>query len=148
MWKVILKTTLVAGTLDITAACTNAYFSTGTTPVTLLKYIASGLLGKPAFAGGLEIMALGLLFHFRIVLACTTCFFWLYPKWSFLENKIWLNSLLISVVAWIVTTQIIIPLSQIQPPPFNPIKALTAICILIVCIGLPIAFNAKRFFHK
>jgi uncharacterized membrane protein YagU involved in acid resistance len=148
MWKVILKTTLLAGTLDITAACTNAYFTAGTTPDAVLKYIASGALGKSATSGGVEIMALGLLFHFMIALACTVCFFWLYPKWNFLKKSVWLNSLLIGLIAWIITTQMIIPLSQIHPPPFNSLKAIRAILILVICIGLPIANNAKLFFRK
>ncbi|MGE5108405.1 MAG: hypothetical protein ACM3H8_12720 [Sphingobacteriales bacterium] len=147
MWKQILKTTLIAGSLDITAACIHAYLLRGTTPATVLRYIASGVLGKEAFTGGYGTMALGLVFHFIIAFSCATVFFLLYPKLKFLHRSIVLNSLLIALVAWAITTQIIIRLSKIQPPVFNLGKAAIAAAILFVCIGLPISFFAKRFFQ-
>ena len=147
-WKSILSTTLLAGTLDITAACTNAWLSSKTTPDVVLKYIASGVFGKPAFSGGYGMMAWGLFFHFIIAFACTACFFWAYPKWRFLQKSILLNAVLIGVAAWLVTTRAVIPLSQITPTPFNLSKAFVAVAILVVCIGLPVAAAAKRDFPR
>ena len=92
-----------------------AYATNGTTPAIILKYIASGVIGKIAFAGGYGIMAMGLLFHFIIAFACTVVSFMLYPKLKFLHQSILLNSLFIALAAWAVTTQIIIPLSEIKP---------------------------------
>ncbi len=148
MWKSILITTIIAGTLDITAACTNAYMNAKITPDIVLKYVASGFFGKSAFAGGLGMMMFGLFFHFIIAFACAITFFWLYPKIAFLKQSIALNAILIGIIAWFVTTIIIIPMSKITPNPFNFYKALIAVCILIVCIGLPIAYCAKRFFNS
>jgi len=146
--KRIFITALVAGTLDIIAACLQAYISRGTAPGTVLKYIASGVLGKDAFAGGAGIMLLGLLFHFLIATACTMVFFIVYKRMKILHGKILLNSILIAITAWTVTTQVIIPLSEIQKPPFQFNKALIAIAILFVCIGLPIAISANNYFYK
>lgn len=148
MKKEILQTGLIAGSLDISAACLNAYISSGVTPDRVLIYIASGALGKSAYSGGYDMMVLGLLFHFMIAFACTICYFWIYPKWSFLHKNLLLNAVLIGVVAWIVTTRMIIPMSQITPPPFNLVKALTAVSILVVCIGLPIPYFADKFYKK
>lgn len=53
MWKPIFKTTLLAGSLDITAACVNAYISNKIMPGRVLQYIASGIFGKDAYAGGM-----------------------------------------------------------------------------------------------
>lgn len=144
----ILQTGLIAGTLDITAACLNAYISNGVTPDRVLKYIASGAFGKDAYSGGYDMMTLGLLFHFMIAFACTICYFWLYPKLSFLHKNILLSAVLVGIVAWVVTTRMVIPMSQITPPPFNLVKALTAVSILIVCIGLPIAYFADKFYKN
>ena len=144
MWKSILTTTIIAGCLDITAACMNAYLSSGVTPDRLLKYIASGLYGKSASTGGFDMMLLGLLVHFIIAFSCTACYFWAYPKLSFLKQNVWLNSALIAIAAWVVTTRVIVPMSQIQQPPFNLIQALKAVTILYFCIGLPISFAAKK----
>jgi uncharacterized membrane protein YagU involved in acid resistance len=148
MLKQILKTTLVAGSLDITAACIQAYATNGTTPDIILKYIASGVFGKDAFEGGYGIMTMGLLFHFIIAFAITVVFFLLYPKLKFLHHKILLNSLLIALIAWAVTTRIIIPLSEIKPGVFNLKKAVIAVGILFVCIGLPISVMAKWYYIK
>lgn len=42
--KTILLTGLLAGTLDISAALTNAYISNGVTPIRVLQFIAKTLL--------------------------------------------------------------------------------------------------------
>jgi hypothetical protein len=148
MWKTIIITTLIAGILDIIAACTNAYIAAKTTPDIILKYIASGVFGTSAFAGGVGMMIFGLFFHFIIVFACTVSFFWLYPKLPFLKQNIFLNAVLISVVAWFVTNIIIIPLSKIPNRTFDFNSALMAVCILFVCVGLPIAYNANRYYQS
>lgn len=148
MWKQILKTGLLAGTLDIIAACTQAYVMRGTTPDTVLKFIASGVLGSTAMKGGAEVALLGLLFHFVIAFSCTIIFFLVYPKLQVLHKSIALNSLLIAVVAWAVTTLIIILLSKIHPAPLQLQRAVIAISILYVCIGLPVAAAAKKLYVK
>lgn len=148
MWKQVLKTAFIAGTLDITAACIQAWLAKGTTPQIVLKYIASGVFGKDAFAGGTGMILSGLLFHFMIAFACTLVYFMLYPKIKLLHINIFLSSLFIALIAWIVTTRLIIPLSKIKPAPFNLTKALTAIAILYVCIGLPVSIFAQRYFSK
>lgn len=146
MWKAILKTTLLAGSLDITAAFINAYISNKIMPGRVLQFIASGIFGKEAYSGGYGIMALGLLSHFLIAFACTFVFFGLYPRFQFLQKNMLLNSLLIALSAWAVTTCIIIPLSRIHPGTFNLHKSLIAIAILFICIGLPVSWFAKKYY--
>jgi hypothetical protein len=144
MRKQILITTLIAGCLDISGASIQAYLSKGITPDVLLKYIGSGIFGKDAFTGGYGVMIIGLLVHFFIVFACTSCFFLLYLKLKFLQHSIIINSLLIALVAWTVTNLIIIPMSNITAAPFNFLRALIGFAILFVCIGLPISISAKK----
>jgi hypothetical protein len=148
MWKQIFKATVIAGCLDITAACIQAYLSKAVTPDILLKFIASGVFGKDAFSGGIEFMLFGLLVHFLIVFACTLTYFLVYPKLKLLHKNILLSALFVALIAWAVTTRLIIPLSKIQTPAFNFTKALIAISVLYFCIGLPITFFAKRFYNK
>ena len=148
MWKQIFKTAFIAGCLDITAACTQAWFAKSITPDTILKYIASGVFGKDASAGGIGFILFGLLVHFLIAFACTLVYFLVYPKLKLLHVNILLSSLFIAVIAWAVTTRLVVPLSKINPAPFNLTKALTAIAILYVCIGLPVSYFAKQHFSK
>jgi hypothetical protein len=147
MLKIILKTILITGTLDIVAACLRAYFANGLTPDRLLQYIASGVFGRSAYTGGYGMMAWGLFFHFIISAACVACFFWAYPRLPFLWDNVWLNAVLIGLVAWVVTNRIVVPMSQIKSPPFDAYNALIAAGILVLCIGLPTAFAAKNYYR-
>ena len=148
MWKSILTTTVFAGTLDILAACLNAYFSNHVMPDIVLKYIASGVFGNAAFSGGTRMVLFGLLFHFIIAFACTAVFYWIYPKVPFFKFSLTVNAVLIAIAAWLVTTKLVIPMSHITPPPVSLSKAFISIFILIVCIGIPIAYQSKRFYQE
>jgi uncharacterized membrane protein YagU involved in acid resistance len=146
MIKQVLKATLLAGTLDICAAFIQAYSTHKIPPLTILKYIAGGVFGKEAFTGGYHMAAFGLLFHFIIAFACALIFFLLYPKLKFLKYSVVLNSVLIALVAWAVTNFIIMPLSKLPKGNFDLSRAAIAVAILFVCIGLPLALMAKRYY--
>ena len=146
--KQILITTLIAGTLDITGAFISGYLVRGVSPDIILKSIASGVFGKAAFDGGFGMMAMGLLFHFIIAFACTFIFFILYPKINFLKKNIFLNAVLIALSAWMVTNLIIMPLSKFGMPAFTTASVARAISILILCIGLPISYSAKKYYQS
>src|SRR5213594_3096116 len=70
----ILWAGLVSGTLDITAALI-VYARFGAFSVRLLQGIASGLLGKDAFQGGLATAFLGLLCHFFIATSAAAVYY-------------------------------------------------------------------------
>ncbi|HET8647044.1 MAG TPA: hypothetical protein VFO85_16225, partial [Vicinamibacteria bacterium] len=63
--RAILLGGLVAGTMDITAAIL-LYARRGVPPLRILQSVASGLLGRAAFTGGVPTAALGLALHFFI----------------------------------------------------------------------------------
>src|SRR5688500_17155151 len=65
-WRTILFSGLLVGSLDITAALVQFYIKTGKDPLIVLKYIASAVFGKDAYAGGNKMAIYGLLFHFII----------------------------------------------------------------------------------
>ena len=146
MWKQIFKAAAIAGSLDISAASIQAYVTNKVTPDTLLRYIASGLFGKEAFSGGIAYVLIGLAVHFLIAFSCTVTYFFAYPKIKLLRISVLLSSFFVALVAWIITTRLIIPLSKIQQPPFNLVKAIIAISILYFCVGLPIAFITKSYY--
>lgn len=145
----ILLTGLTAGFLDITAACTQYYIKTGKGPGGVLRYVASGVFGKKAFAGGTGMAAWGLLFHFIIAFGLTIFFFWLYPKIRWLGKNIILGGLLYGIFAWLVTNLLIVPLSRVPPVPFVLSRAIIAALILMACIGLPISLMTnKHYLYK
>jgi hypothetical protein len=78
---------LIAGTLDIVAACVSAWLRGGTTPVRVLQFVASGLLGPSSFNGGAKTAIVGLALHFLIATGATTVFYFLSRKWLFLVER-------------------------------------------------------------
>src|SRR3954470_13943141 len=92
--KTITRVGLLAGSLDISFACVQAYLARGTSPVIVLQYIASAAVGKAAFAGGWEMPLLGLLFHFFIAYSFTALFFIIYPNIKFFSQNIVLTAII------------------------------------------------------
>ena len=141
----LLKAGLIVGTLDISAALFQYYIKTGKDPGNVLKYIASGLLGKEAFTGGRGMIILGLLLHFLIAFSFTIFFFWIFSKISSLGRQRILTGILYGLFIWSVMYFMVVPLSNTPPsPPFKFTNALVAMGILVVCIGIPLSFMAEN----
>lgn len=140
----ILAAGLLVGTLDISAACLQYYIRTGKSPDNVLKFVASGVFGKEAFAGGALMSVCGLLFHFLIAFIFTTFFFFIYPRLKFLSFNVIITAILYGVFTWTVMNRIVLPLSNTPPLPFTWTGAIIAAGILTLCIGLPLSIIAKR----
>jgi hypothetical protein len=150
LFRAILQAAFVAGTLDITAACTQAYLARGTTPVQLLQFVASGVWGQSAFTGGKQSAAAGLGLHYLIAYSWATLFFFIYPfLQKYLQNNVQ-NLILMAIIygafVWGVMNLVILPVSNIPQRPFNPVQAAIGAGILMLCIGLPIVWFARRFY--
>jgi hypothetical protein len=138
---------LLAGSLDISAACLHAYIVRGTSPVMVLQFIASGAFGKAAFSGGWVMPLLGLLFHFIIAYSFTTLFFLLYPSIKIMSKNIIITAIVYCIFMYSVMNFGVLPLTKIPKITFHPDKAAIAVLILIVAIGLPISFFARKFYR-
>lgn len=145
--KTIIVTGLIAGSLDILTAFTDYYIQTGKGPEDVLRFIASGLLGKDAFTEGIIVAWLGLLLHFIIAYIFTLVFFLLYPKLKLLHINIILTAIIIGMVTWAVMNLIVVPLSSTPKISFNWIKSLKAMLILMCMIGLPMAILFKKHYN-
>jgi hypothetical protein len=146
--KTIAWVGLLAGTLDILSACISAYLSGGITPVTVLKYVASGFFGKEAFAAGTMMPVYGLLFHYIIAYSFAAFFFWIYPSIKFLSKNVILTAIVYGIFIYVVMDLIILPFTKVPKGAFRIDKALLAAAILIVAIGLPLSIVARRFFRR
>jgi hypothetical protein len=145
--KVIILTGLLAGSLDILAACTDYYIKTGKGPEGVLRFIASGIFGNNAFTGTTIMIWFGLLFHFIIAFALTIFFFIVYPKIKLLQINVILTALIFGIVSWLITNLIIVPLSNTSIP-FKLANAVKAVLILIFAIGLPLAIMFRNFYKS
>lgn len=147
MLRTIAWVGLLAGSLDILSAFVQAYLVRGTSPVLVLQYIASGAVGKAAFAGGWQIALLGLLFHFIIAYSFTALFFIVYPSIKFLSRSIVLTAVIYGIFIYIAMNQVVLRFTKVPPGAFHVNKALIATAILIVAIGLPVAYFARKFYR-
>lgn len=143
MLKAICKTGFIAGTLDILAAI---FILAKGNAMGTLKFVASGYFGKDAIAGGNEMAAWGLLFHYIIAFCFTSLYFIVYPKIKLLHKHVWINAIIYGIIVWLTMAFIVVPNSAVAQRPFNPISAIKNCTILIVCIALPIAYFTHKFY--
>ena len=136
---------LLAGTLDITAACINGALSSGRTPLWVLQSVASGWLGADSYKGGFASAALGLVTHFFIAFTATTVYFLASRKFSFLLQQALLCGVLYGIAVYMFMYMVVIPVTFSRK--FSaPVSAIiTPVLIHIFCVGLPIALMVKRF---
>lgn len=137
---------LLAGTLDILAACGNFSIQTGRDPIIVLRFVASGAVGPDAMTGGWPMALLGLIIHFVIAYSWTILFFLIYTK---LPNGNWIvYGLTYGVVVWVIMNLVILPLTKIPQRPFNLNSAIIGMIILMLMIGLPISYLARKFYSR
>ncbi|MFA6470241.1 MAG: DUF1440 domain-containing protein [Bacteroidota bacterium] len=142
----VLFTALFAGTLDIAAAMVNYSVSTGNVSTAVLRFIASGVFGSEAFSGGMMMAACGLIFHYCIAFFWTMVYFLLYPHIQSVGSNAYLAGAFYGVIIWCGMNLIVLPCSNVPHHPIDAANAAEAIAILIICIGIPVAVIAHRFY--
>lgn len=136
---------LIAGTLDILAAAINLHRG-GVAPERMLQGIASGLLGRSSFHGGMTTAFLGLLCHFVIAFGAAATYYAVSRRLRVLVERPVICGLLYGIPVYLVTNFVVIPLSKIGPRPVGPISGVViALVVLAVCVGLPIALMVRRY---
>jgi hypothetical protein len=147
-YRIIFWTAMLAGTLDIAAAILNSYLRSGTSPIVVLQYIASGVLGNGAFDGGFFTASLGLIFHYFIAFSWTFIFFFVYPKINFSSKYKILVGLAYGVIIWLIMNLIILPLSNAPSIPFQLSQVVLGISFLMLFIGLPISIIYHSYYKN
>ena len=136
---------LIAGTLDICAACLTAWLRAGVTPIGVLQFVASGALGPAAFQGGMKSALIGLVLHYVIATIWTVVFYLASRKWLFLIERPVQFGLLYGIAVYLIMTFVVVPLSQVTPRPATLTGRTIGILTIMFCIGLPIALIVRRF---
>ena len=141
---------LIAGAMDITAACIHAYLRNGATPEQILRGIAGGAFGKEAAANGNMMIVWGLLFHFLIAISFTFFFFLLAKMIPSLVRFPVLIAIIYGAFVWAFMRYVVLNyISTIKITPIvgqeKIINTIIGAVILMICIGLPDAFLARRY---
>lgn len=141
---------LIAGVLDITAACIYSYLRFNRTPEQVLRGIAEGAFGKEAASTGNMMIVWGLLFHFLIAISFTFFFFLLARMIPSLVKYPIPIAIAYGAFVWLFMRYVVLNyISTLKIRPITTqeaaINAIINAVILMVCIGLPAAFLARKY---
>ena len=116
------------------------------TPFILIwQYIASGLLGDAAFAGGMATAWLGLFFHLIISFVIAAVFILAADRIPLLRRNVIVGSLLYGFGVFIIMNMIVTPLSATPPVPAPTLPWLIeAILEHTLLVGLPLGMLVQR----
>jgi hypothetical protein len=147
--SIILRAGLVSGTLDIMDAL--VYFGfRGARPIAILQSIASGLLGRAAFQGGVGTAILGALLHFFIAFTASAIFYFAARQLTFLRRHAVIWGVLYGGAIYFVMNWIVIPLSAVpKPRPAVPVVSLiNGVLAVVLLVGLPISLIVNRSLRR
>ena len=115
----------------------------GVAPSRIFQSIASGLLGRAAFDGGMATALLGVMLHFTVAFLIVTTYFLASRVLPVLAQRPWRFGPLYGIVAYIVMSRVVVPLSAAASGPPSAAVVLNGLLIHIVGVGLPAALCAR-----
>lgn len=140
--RTTLLATLAAGTLDILAAIvTNLQVSAQV----VLQSVAGGWLGPATYRGGWPTAALGLASHYGVMLGIAAVYVAAAAQLPVLRRQWFPAGVIYGLAVWLAMSFVVVPLSaSTLSPPDSLTAAWKPIVIHILCVGLPIAWIARR----
>ena len=139
--KALLLGGLTVGVLDGLDAV--VFFGLrGVTPTRVMQSIASGLLGKQAFQGGIATAALGVLLHFGIALAVVAVYYLASRKLPDLSRHPVALGPVYGLLVYGVMNFLVIPLSAAVTGPRTLPVVINGVLIHALGVGLPAAVFA------
>jgi uncharacterized membrane protein YagU involved in acid resistance len=135
----ILLGGLIAGTLDIGAAA----LINARSPLVILLVIASGLLGKASFQGGLPAVILGLVLQWLMSLIIAAIYVLVSNRIPELKQHWIAGGLAYGVAVFVVMNYIVVPFSEIGRMPQFTAATFGGNLLAMLGFGLLIAFFAR-----
>ncbi len=140
--RALVYGTLLVGILDGLDAV--VFFGLrGAQPIRIFQSIASGLLGRQAFAGGLATAALGLALHFFIAFTIVAVFLVASRRIPALVRAPLVSGILYGLAVYFVMNYIVLPLSAVTPGRFVWPVFINGILIHIFGVGPPASLVAR-----
>jgi uncharacterized membrane protein YagU involved in acid resistance len=142
--KAVLWGGLIAGSLDVFAASLINLIG----PLVILRAIASGILGKPAFYGGMQTAFLGLLLQWGMSLIIAAIYMAVVRRLAWARRDWRVTGLVAGLIIYLVMTYAVRPLSAAWPPadyskPIDWAKVAENLAAMWV-FGLILAYSAAR----
>ena len=140
--RAILYGALAVGVLDgLFAATLGALKSVG--PVRIFQSVASGLLGRDSYQGGLPTALLGLILHFFIAFCVAAVYYGASRQLTPLARRPFVYGPFYGVAVYFFMQNVVIPLSAIVPRPPTVQGILTGAIGHVFFVGLPAAFFSR-----
>jgi hypothetical protein len=140
--RAILYGTLTVGVLDLTDAI--VFFGLrGVRPIRIFQSIASGLLGRASFSGGIPTAILGIALHFFIAFVIVVTFLLLSKKLPVLVRHPIAAGLAYGVAVYLVMNLIVLPLSNAGRGAFVLPVVINGLLIHMFGVGLPSSLFAR-----
>lgn len=146
--RAILAGGLAVAVLDALDAVVAYKLAFGMTPVAIYQFVASGLLGQSAYAGGAATALVGLAIHLLVAFTAAAVFVLASERLPQLRRDAIGWGLAFGVGVFAVMSFVVIPLSRIpaSTPPLPLI--LNGVIGHALLVGLPIALAARRFLGR
>lgn len=143
--RAILAGVLAVAVLDIVEPII-FYGLRGVPPIRIFQSVASGLLGREAYAGGVPTALLGAALHLFIASIVVIVYWVASRRVRVLTQRPLLCGVLYGLAVYAVMTFIVIPLSAIGGGVRIPAlpALLNGIFAHVVCVGPPTAYAARR----
>ena len=143
-WAYVLAGGLIAGTIDIVYACTFWAIKRQVPPQRILQSVASGLLGKASFDGGVATAALGLFLHFFIATSMSVTYWLVARRWPLLSRRPVPCGMFYGLLLYGIMNYIVLPLSAFGPTSKDPLWIGLSIAVHMFLIGTSIAVVTSR----
>jgi hypothetical protein len=139
---------LAVAVLDAVDALVAYKLAFGMSPLAIYQFVASGLLGQAAYAGGVPAALLGLLVHFLVAFTAAAVFVLASERLPRLRREAVAWGLGYGVVVFLVMGFVVIPLSRIPPSTPTLPLLLNGLIAHALLVGLPIALAARRYLGR
>lgn len=142
--KSILFAGFTAGTLDILCAI---FILAGGNATGVFRFIAKGAFGDAALRGGLEMIILGMVFHYIIAFSFAAGYFFVSPYIPVIKKQWIISGLCYGIFVWAFMQYLVLPLTYNPPAPFLFSDEWKGILILMIAVGLPISLITHKHYH-
>jgi uncharacterized membrane protein YagU involved in acid resistance len=143
--RAVLQGGLLAAVLDIAAAFL-VYGLRGAPPLRILQSIASGLLGREAFEGGLATAALGGMLHFLIAIGWAVVYCVASRSLAVLRRRPLLSGAAFGAAVYFLMNLVVLPLSAFPSRPFD--LDIVILGVHVAFVGIPISLSVSRSAKK
>jgi hypothetical protein len=143
-FETILYGGLAVGILDGLFAFIFYGLILGVKPLRIFQSVASGVLGRASFEGGIKTFLLGILLHFVVATCIAAVYYVASLKLPVLIHRAVISGLVYGMIAYIVMNYVVIPLSAASSGRFSLRTFLPAFIGHAFLVGLPIALIARR----